>query len=304
MPDCLDMSDADIIIQSRDLINFRVHKSTLAMSSPFFEDMLSLPQPSDDERVDGLPVVRLPEEAEVLNSLLTMLYPIPSVMPNTYDKSLTLLAVSQKYDMVGVQSHIRGEIQCRNFATPTGAATFRAYAISSRGGLQSEMESSARLTLGFPMTFEFFCDELPFFDGWALRDLIGFRKRSRDNLVSCFQSFNNLSQPPFNIWMSCTPSYSSYYGNNPTGYSPPWLTDFFMQRVTELLQAFTKPLLHPSSVREGYLSALRAHIDSINCISCMRVHAQNGETFCKELESRLVLALSTVGSFFRGIAGV
>ena len=32
------------------------------------------------------------------------------------------------------------------------------------------------------MTFEFFCDELPFFDGWALRDLIGFRKRSRDNL--------------------------------------------------------------------------------------------------------------------------
>jgi hypothetical protein len=141
---------------------------------------------------------------------------------------------------------------------------------------------------------------LPFFDGWALRDLIGFRKRSRDNLVSCFQSFNDLSQPPFNIWMSCTPSY---YYNNPTGYSPPWLTDFFAQRVTELLQAFTKPLLHPSSVREGYLSALRAHIDSINCISCMRVHARNGETFCKELESRLVLALSTVGSILRVTSG-
>jgi len=119
------MPDADIVVQSCDLVNFRVHKSALSLSSSFFGDMLSLPQPSDNDAVDELPVVRLSEDGEVLNSLLTMLYPIPSVMPISYDKSLMLLVASQKYDMVGIQSRIRAEIQSRNFPTPTGAAAFR-----------------------------------------------------------------------------------------------------------------------------------------------------------------------------------
>ncbi|KAH9022443.1 hypothetical protein EDB84DRAFT_495727 [Lactarius hengduanensis] len=49
-------TDANIIIRSSDKVNFRVHKSLLAMSSPFFRDLLSLPQPPDGELVDGLPV--------------------------------------------------------------------------------------------------------------------------------------------------------------------------------------------------------------------------------------------------------
>jgi hypothetical protein len=46
------------------------------MSSPFFKDLLSLPQPPDDELVDGLPVVALSEDAGLLNSLISLLYPI------------------------------------------------------------------------------------------------------------------------------------------------------------------------------------------------------------------------------------
>jgi len=67
LPDGLDMANADIIIQSCDFINFHVHKLVLSFSSPFFEDMFSLPQPSDQEVVGVLPVVRLSEDAEVLN---------------------------------------------------------------------------------------------------------------------------------------------------------------------------------------------------------------------------------------------
>jgi hypothetical protein len=51
------------------------------MSSPFFKDLLSLPQPPDDELVDGLPVVQLSENADLLNSLISLLYPIPPVIP-------------------------------------------------------------------------------------------------------------------------------------------------------------------------------------------------------------------------------
>jgi hypothetical protein len=60
------------------------------MASPFFEDLLSLPQPSEAELVDGLPVVQLSESSELLNSLLTILYPVRTVVPNSYEKVLYL----------------------------------------------------------------------------------------------------------------------------------------------------------------------------------------------------------------------
>ena len=289
----MDMSDANIMIQSCDLVNFRVHKRTLAMSSPFFNDMFSLPQPSNKEVVDGLPVVRLSEDAEVLSGLITMLYPIPSWLPDSYDKALTVLSASQKYDMVGVQSRIHAEIQNREFPPLTGAETFRSYAISSGGELSSEREKLARQTLDFPMTFEYLCDELPSSEGWALRDLVGFRKRCRDNLVSCFELFLNCDKPPFNIWTSCRDSRSSL----PNNTSPPWLTKLFQKHLEESRDVFSKPLFNPQSIRGEYLSALKAHIGSSyssSCNSCPKVHAMNGETFCKELSDRLTLALSEV----------
>jgi hypothetical protein len=87
-PETFDISDANLIIRSSDLVDFRVHKSVLAMASPFFKDLLSLPQPSDGEIVDGLPVVQLPEGSELLNSLISILYPIGVVIPNSYEKVL------------------------------------------------------------------------------------------------------------------------------------------------------------------------------------------------------------------------
>jgi hypothetical protein len=85
-PETFDVSDTNLIIRSSDLIDFRVHKSILATTSSFFEDLLSLPQPSDSEIVDGLPVVQLPESSELLNSLISILYPVRTVLPNSYEK--------------------------------------------------------------------------------------------------------------------------------------------------------------------------------------------------------------------------
>jgi predicted class III extradiol MEMO1 family dioxygenase len=90
------VSDANLIIQSSDLVHFRVHKSALALVSPFFDDLLSLPQPSDSESVDGLPVVQVSEGSELLNSLVSMLYPVRAVIPNSYEKVLYLLATCQQ----------------------------------------------------------------------------------------------------------------------------------------------------------------------------------------------------------------
>ena len=197
-PVMFDVSDTNLIIRSSDLVDFRVHKSVLAMSSPFFKDLLSLPQPSDSESVNGLPVIQLPENSELLNSLISILYPICTVIPNSYEKVLCLLATyqrqeltlyckvlyllaaCQKYEMASVQSSIRTEIGLGASPVPKGDETFRAYAIASAKDLILEMEFAAHLTLDHPMTFELLGEGLRLFGGRALRRLVNFRRRCRD----------------------------------------------------------------------------------------------------------------------------
>lgn len=159
---------AKLVIRSSDLVDFRVHKSVLPMASPIFRDTLSLPQPSDSlsEIVDGLQVPMI-QGVVSTRSMPEIRYSIGAVV----------------YPCLGYP----------------GAEAFTAYAITSSKMLIPEMENAAaRLTLDHPMTFEMLGERLRFFEGWALRDLANFRKRCRDNVVSCFGSFLKLGRPSFN----------------------------------------------------------------------------------------------------------
>ena len=284
------------MVQSSDLVNFRVNKVVLSVSSPFFADMFALPQPPDNEVIDGLPVVRLSEEAETLNSLLTMLYPIPYVVPDGYDKALQLLAASQKYDMGGVQYSIRTEIESWRPIALTGTEAFRAFAISSGAKLLPEMETSARHTLNFPMTLEYLSDELPLFEGWALRDLVRYRKRCRDRFITTLDSFLDSNVTPSNIWVVCTADTIKSYPRREVQVFPQWLYNLLSKHRKKLQETFTDPFPNPSSIRGEYLAALDTHIRSQDCIPCMRVHTLKGETFCEELENQLTQALDKVST--------
>ena len=324
--DTFDIPDANLIIRSSDLVNFRVHKPVLAMASPFFKDLLSLPQPSDGESIDGLPVVQLPEDSGLLNTLISMLYPLQTVIPRSYEKVLYscdfsavvpnpcykvlyLLAACQKYEMTIVQSSIRAGVRQGEFPAPKGAEAFSAYVIASGKGLNPEMENAARQTLDHPMTFENIGERLRLFEGWALRDLANFRKRYRDNLVSCFASFLKTEESQFNIWTPCA-SYtnsSECYDHcegaymvlnlpmsHTNGSSPSWLAELYQKHIAGSQEAFSKPLFSPQSFRGEYMSALLGHIDLYNCVSCTKVHMGKGEMFCKDLEDRLMQALNEV----------
>ena len=144
-----------------------------------FEDLLSLPQPPDSEIVDGLPVVQLFEDADLLNILVSLLYPIPPVTPSSYEKVFAFLAACQKYEMVSIQSYIRAEIERGTFPAPVEAEAFGAYAKASSLGLIPEMENAAKLTLGQPMTFESLGEVLRQFTGPALRELVRYRVDAR-----------------------------------------------------------------------------------------------------------------------------
>jgi hypothetical protein len=286
-PETFDVSDTNLMIRSSDLIDFRVHKSILATASPIFKDLLSLPQPSDSEIVDGLPMVQLSESSELLNSLFSILYPNRTVIPKSYDKVLYLLAACQKYEMASVQSSIRAKVKLGEFPVPRGVEAFSAYAIAHGKGLTPEMESAAHQTLDHPMTFEVLEEGLQLFEGSALHDLANFRMRVKGNLFTCLDSYCDV-QPsgPSSIWVGCPEVMDAYYP--PNRGLPLWLTQIFhVNQVNLEIETFTLPHDIHSRIRQEYLMALQTHP---NCLFCLGVHMRNGLTFCAELENKLAQA--------------
>jgi hypothetical protein len=293
-PFCLNVPDANIVLRSSDQVEFRVHKSVLALSSPFFGDLLSLPQPPDGEFVDGLPVIQLSEDADLLKILVPLLYPVSPAIPNSYEKAFALLSACQKYDMVSIQSNVRAEINRRGSPTPLGADdAFHKYAIASRLRLIPEMESAARLTLGYPMTFESLGEGLRSFSGRALCDLVRYRKRCRDNLVSYLNTFFNFHSRR-QIWAGCREPSAASKWSVPQNVPTTWLYDFFTSKIVELKNGFTDAISSPSYIIEGYIAALKNHTQS-SCNSCVRVPVEV-HTFCMELEDELAQALNEVST--------
>ncbi|KAH9174300.1 hypothetical protein EDB89DRAFT_564571 [Lactarius sanguifluus] len=158
------------------------------------------------------------------------------------------------------------------------------------------MENAARLTLGYPMTFESLGEQLRSFEGRGLCDLVRYRKRCRDSLVLCLNSFFDV-RSRFQIWAGCRESSTPMpdgvpmsVRDAPTG----WLRNFFSSKIVELKNGFTHAISSPSTILDEYLAALKSHNPS--CRSCFHVHAMEGKTFCRELEDQLARALDEVNT--------
>jgi len=286
------MSNADVILQSSDLIDFHVHRSALVASSPFFRDMFSLPQPqhSSGESLDGLSVVPCSEDAEVLNGLISVLYAVPPEIPDSNNSILALLAAAQKYDMVTVQSSIRAEISRRDLLSPTGSEAFRVYAIACSKRLIPEMESTARLTLEYPLTFESVGEAMRSFEGCALHDLADFHWHCKNTLSGHFQLLSVVQHPRSysNIWVGCpTVSTPGPIPKRDVDHLPTWLEGLLRKRTQP--ETFTQAIPKAQTLGEEYLGALQAHVNETDCHFCMKVHTLKGESFCTGLKRGLNL---------------
>jgi hypothetical protein len=304
LPEFLYINEADVIIQSCDDVNFRVHRMMLASSSQVFRDMFSLPQPSNKVE-NGLPVVKVSEDAELVQALITVMYPIPSEIPGSYDRIIALLAASQKYDMPAVQYSIRTEVSHRRLTAQSSDQAFRAYAIASKNSLSPETGTAMHLTLDYPLTFESLGNELEQLEGWALHDLVSFRKACQNDMVSCFESFLDIHHGPSRIWANCPRSKARTQYGQPA--LPSWLDSLFTAEIAILKQNFANAVIQPSSIRDKYLAALKTHVinDGSNyyhynpeCTFCTRVHISQGEEYCKELEEKLTRARDRVSTIF------
>ncbi len=220
---------------------------------------------------------------------------------DSHHKVLYLLAACQKYEMASVQSSVRAEVNRGTFPTSKGAEAFTAYAIASAKGLIPEMKEVARQTLDHPMTFEILGEGLRLFEGWALRDLVGFRRCCRDNLVTCLDVYLKVEPPgPSRIWVGCpevmptstrTSSWDLLQALKAPSL-PKWLNQLLSRWQNDLkVQSFTHPLDILSKIHGEYHTAFQTHVD---CKFCSGVYIKDGPTYCAELVNKLAQARDKV----------
>ncbi|THH14655.1 hypothetical protein EW146_g5705 [Bondarzewia mesenterica] len=102
-----DAADADIVLRTNDLVDFRVHTSILSISSQVFKDMSSMPLPPNSEpadnsdRKDGLPIVFVTEDEHSIHLLLKVLYPRGMQPVSNPSDIKSLLKLLDKYQVDG-----------------------------------------------------------------------------------------------------------------------------------------------------------------------------------------------------------
>ncbi|KAG9038029.1 hypothetical protein FS837_001321 [Tulasnella sp. UAMH 9824] len=89
-------SSGDCIVQTADGTQFVVYRVIISLASSVWNDMFSLPQPS--EALSGeRPVIPVDEDPETMEALLMMLYPMQPSRIDSYDLAIKLVQAYDKY---------------------------------------------------------------------------------------------------------------------------------------------------------------------------------------------------------------
>ncbi|TCD64214.1 hypothetical protein EIP91_004349 [Steccherinum ochraceum] len=144
--------DANVYLLSSDNVKFYCHKVNLALASPFFSDMFSLPPlpphtPPDEggsqsspETIDGRPVVPMTESSTTVDALLRLVYPVERPTRATLLEYTELLRVGRKYLFTDVV--LRPLTQA--FHALSESSPLQAFGIACRFDMEEEAMQAAK----------------------------------------------------------------------------------------------------------------------------------------------------------------
>ena len=257
-----DRGDSDITIRSCDSVHFQVHKAILGVASIAFDDMFTAPGLSPHGEWQVKQVIDLTEDSKTLLHLLSAIYPMDPIVPDTLEDAYSLLSACQKYQMDTTLTRISALIRTCTPPLFTAKNSFRAYGIASRYHLEEEALHAARLTLECSMDFDTLGEDLRFISGADLFRLCGYRnectKVAKDsigiNRTTCrFPSFNE----------GCL-YYDRY---TPEKFVPRWWHSHFLARVAG--RPSPKTVTDRRAFRDAVISH-RAGSGSLDgCQSCL-----------------------------------
>ena len=186
-----DNPGADIVLRSQDSHRIQVPKIYIVNNSPVLCELTQkvLDSPSNANVEESLPELQLPESGEILECLLTFIFPVTPRVPSTVEEIMELLYVAQKYQMGAALSHIRASI-AQQYLLPTRLEpALHFYALAQEYELRPEALQAAQSILKYPMTIESFYNTLDIVPGVFLYKLWKYRERVRSILASDLTEF-------------------------------------------------------------------------------------------------------------------
>ncbi len=97
-PSPFSFPDGDVILRSADGADLRVHTTFLSIASPFFRDMFSLPQISNE-----MQTIEMTEKTDVLVAILELIYPLEEPSPYATELALDIYKAADKLQIIRVQ---------------------------------------------------------------------------------------------------------------------------------------------------------------------------------------------------------
>ena len=270
-----DDTDADVILQSSDQVDFYVYRIILSKSSSFFKSMFSLSQPdaasvSDSEK---RPVINLRENSRIIEVLLASIYPAVSVdtEPLSLDDMIDALAAAKKYDMTAASQRLNEKFAVSKVVQDSPVVAFCA-AYSNKLGEAARV--AAKASLKHRMSLDDIGDGLQYTDGPALHYLWKFHRTCSTIAAQAVPDDNDLTWVKYsdteqwrfarNIYgktCGCSEFYKYKVGH---GYA--WnvvaLWHNYITRARDVL------LHHPCGEAVAHKSVYGPSYEKVSCVTC------------------------------------
>jgi len=222
--DYFDDPTADFILRSSlPATDFHVHRLILSLASPFFDQMLSLPQPPTKEsQLTKIPIVEVSESPEILQLLLQFIYPVPNpIIDDDLNTLILVLHAAVKYDALPAIDDLRRQLvsECYLEQSPT-----RIYAIASRYELEEEAKLASKHTLGMNILDAPLSEELRYISAFSYHRLLALHHTRAKAAQELLRLRDDVK------CMECNGPYGAF------SEGPKWWLDF-QKRATEELSA-------------------------------------------------------------------
>ena len=172
-----DSPDADVILRSSDGKDLRVHRIILSLTSPVFQGMFNLPQPTESPSPSQIPTIDVPESSDILQPFLQYLY--PRSPPKISDVAMwaDLYTIAHKYDADVIMDLLRDMLIPRFLEI----APLRVYALASHWGFEEEAKIASTRTLTFDIFKDLPQEDAELMGGTACQKLylLHFNRRER-----------------------------------------------------------------------------------------------------------------------------
>ena len=248
-----DASDTDSILRSSDGKELRVHRLIFSLSSPVFQGMFSLPQPTGTS--SEIPSVDLPEPSDILQPFIQYLYPRSPPVISDISMWEALYAIADKYAAEVVTDPLRDMLIPRFLET----SPLRVYALASRWSFEEEAKIASTRTLTIDIFKDFPREDAGLMGGIACQRLylLHFNRREAARALVTDHPLPTRSDP------SCQCPLPSYSRLVPSIYqrvaTRPWLT---AEELYEEVARWDYPSRCNSSCRNA-VTNMHAYLSSI-----------------------------------------